>query len=273
MRKAVSEDPQSFLQKNPSRRWIGAIAGIVLIIIFLGLGSAFLPDQFTVQNIVVSNTRPEVAQAIKDYAQDVIQKNTRLFGKTSIFLVPRDLLEFELPNRFSIIKTVQVLRELPNTLHIVIQEKVPVAIFVSNGINYALDPNGVAFEEVSAERMKDNKYPIISDERKTAEIEIGKAVVNAKVISMMHDIERLLPEQFALNVDNITIPAVGSQELHVHTNEGWVLVLDSARDLSAQFSVLEKILMEQITSAKRPMLSYIDLRAPGKAFFKFKDGT
>lgn len=273
MTREVKLESQSFLQKDPSRTWLWGLGGIILLIIIVGLGSIFLPDQFMIKNVVVSNTRPEVAQQIQKYVQDVVQNKSKLFGKTSIFLVPRDLLEFELPNKFAIIKTVQILRELPNTIHIVIQEKVPVAVLISGGVSYALDPAGVAFEEVSDERMKDNKYPIISDERKTTQIDIGKPVMDPRILTMMHDIARLLPEKFGLQIDKITIPAIGSQELHVYTSEGWMLVLDNGRTLDDQFLVLEKILTEQITNDKRPALSYIDLRATGKAFYKFKDGT
>lgn len=272
MTRAVNE-AKSFLQKDPSSSWRWTLGGTVVAIILLGLGSIFLPDQFTVKKIIVSNTRPEVAREMQNYVQDIVGSKAKLFGKTSIFLVPRDLLEYELPNKFAIIKSVQILRELPNTVHVVIQEKVPVAVFVSGGISYALDPSGVAFEEISQERMKDNKYPVISDERQTTTITIGKPVIDSGIITMMHDIARLLPERFVLQIDKITIPAIGSQELHVLTSEGWMLVLDNSRKLDDQFLVLEKILTEQITNAKRPMLSYIDLRAEGKAFFKFKDGT
>ena len=269
----VKSETQSFLQKEPTSTWVWFFGGIIIFAILLGLGSTFIPDQFTIKNIVVSNTRPEVAQQIEKYVQEVVQNKTKILGKTNIFLVPRDFLEYELPKRYSIIKTVQILRELPSTIHIILQEKVPVAIFISGGKNYALDPNGVAFEEVSSERMADNKYPIISDERKTTQIDVGKPVIDPGIITMMHDVERLLPERFGLEVDKITIPAIGSQEIRVYTIEGWVLVLDNSRSLGDQFLVLEKILVEQIPNAKRPMLSYIDLRAPGKAFFKFKDGT
>jgi hypothetical protein len=273
MTRVVKSELQSFLQKDPSRTWLWVLGGMIIVVIVLGLGSAFLPDQFVIREVVVSNTRPEVAQQIENYVKEVVQNKAKLFGRTNIFLVPRDLLEYELPNRFSIIKTVQILRELPSTIHISIQEKVPVAILISGGNSYALDPSGVAFEEVSKERMEKNVYPIISDERKTTQIDIGKPVLDPGIITMMHDIQRLLPDRFALDVNKITIPAIGSKELHVITSEGWMLVLDNSRGLEDQFLVLEKILTEQITSAKRPVLSYIDLRAQGKAFFKFKDGT
>ncbi|MDO8512240.1 MAG: hypothetical protein Q7S57_03115 [bacterium] len=273
MTREVKSESQSFLQKDPSRTWLWVFGGIIILIILVGLGSVFLPEQFMVKNVVVSNTRPEVAQQIKNYVQEVVQNKSKLFGKTSIFLVPRDFLEYELPNKFAIIKTVQILRELPSTVHIVIQEKVPVAVLISGGVSYALDPGGVAFEEFSQERMQTNKYPIISDERKTTEIDVGKSVMDPRILTMMHDIARLFPERFGIQIDKITIPAIGSQELHVYTSEGWMLVLDNSRTLDEQFLVLEKILTEQITNDKRPMLSYIDLRAAGKAFFKFKDGT
>lgn len=274
MRESLKEDRKSsFMSRMVTHKFIMSVIVFILVFFALGISAVFLPDQFTVKNIEVENTRPEIAAEVKSYADKIVSEQSRFFGKTSIFLVPREYLENEIPNKFFVVKTVQILRRLPSTVKIVVQEKVPVAILKSGGRNYSVDPNGVAFENLSEEQMRGNKYPVISDERSEATIETGKTVMDANTLTMMHDISRLLPERFTLTIDGITIPAIGTQELHVHTSEGWMLVLDSGRALDRQFTVLEKVLMEEIDNNKRNRLKYIDLRADGKAFYKFKDGS
>lgn len=272
MRKAIKED-LSVSEKESKWgsvwRWLTVL---IFIILLGGFSSAFLPDKFTVQNIIVTDTRADVASQIQEYARGIVNDKAQLFDRTNIFLVPRSFLEYDLPKKFPIIKTVQILRELPNTLRISVREKIPVVVLASGSAYFSVDPDGFAFEEISQERMADNKYPIIRDEREDAKVSIGAQVLSTDAIAMMHDIVKQLPDRFALNIDEITIPAIGTQEIHVHTNEGWTLILDAGRPLDNQFAVLSKIFMEQIDEKKRSLLSYIDLRAPGKAFYKFRDG-
>lgn len=273
MRKAIKENtstPENEAELGSIWRWA---TGLVCLVVLAGLASAFLPDKFTIQNIIVTDTRADVASQIQEYARGVVESKAKLFGKTNIFLVPRSFFEYDLPKKFPIISTVQILRELPNTLRISVREKIPVVVLASGSAYFSVDPDGYAFEEISQDRMANNKYPIIRDERKDAKISIGAQVLSTEVIAMMHNIVKQLPDRFALNIDEITIPAIGTQEIHVHTNEGWILVLDASRSLDNQFAVLSKIFVEQIDEKKRPLLSYVDLRAPGKAFYKFRDGT
>jgi len=273
MRKAIKDNspvPEKENRWGNVWRWA---TGITFLILLSGLASAFLPDKFTVQNIIVTDTRADVVSQVQEYTRSIVDNKARLFGRTSIFLVPRSFLEYDLPRKFPIIQTVQILRELPSTLRISVREKIPVVVLASSNSYFSVDPDGFAFEEISKERMTDNKYPIIRDEREDAEVSIGAQVLSTDAISMMHDIVKQLPDRFALNIDEITIPAIGTQEIHVHTNEGWALILDASRPLDNQFAVLSKLFVEQIDEKKRSLLSYVDLRAPGKAFYKFRDGT
>ncbi len=230
----------------------------------------FLPDKFVVQNIVVHDARPEISEQVKQYVSEVVREKATMFGKTNIFLVPRAFLEDSLRAKFPVVQTAQILRVLPSTVSVSVQEKIPVALLFSGGAYFALDPQGVAFEEVPADKLKENKFPLLRDQRETAEIELGKPVINNETISMLHEITRQLPDRFNLTVSEMTIPAIGTQELDVHTNEGWTLVLDATRPLDGQFVVLDKILTEEIDSKKRKSLKYIDLRVPGKAFYMYR---
>jgi cell division septal protein FtsQ len=273
MRKAIEENS---LASEKGNKWGSAwrwLTGLIFVVLLGGFASAFLPDKFIVRNIVVTDTRADVAGQIQEYACGIVDSKAQLFGKTNIFLIPRSFLEYDLPKKFPLIQTVQILRELPSTLRISVREKIPVVVLASGSAYFSVDPDGFAFEEISKERMANNKYPIIRDEREDAKVSIGAQVLSTDAIAMMHDIVKQLPDRFALNIDEITIPAIGTQEIHVHTNEGWALILDAGRPLDNQFAVLSKIFVEQIDEKKRPFLSYIDLRAPGKAFYKFRDGT
>ena len=267
----VGSEEQPFLEQPPSRHWWLWGITVVLALVAAGVASAILPKKFTVTEISVVDARPEVAAAVQAYAQEVVRDRAQLFGHTNIFLVPRAFLERELPKRLPVIHTVQVLRRLPGTLHIAVQEKVPVALLFAGGRYYALDPEGIAFEEVPAERLRDNTFPILRDERPQVRIEIGQHVIDPVVLTMVHDLISLLPERFHLAVKEVTIPAIGTEELHVRVNEGWVFLLDAKRPLLIQLAALEKIFAEEIDPEERLALEYLDLRIPGKAFYTLRE--
>jgi hypothetical protein len=92
----------------------------------------------------------------------------------------------------------------------------------------------------------------------------------AHILTLVHDLIALLPERFHLGVKEITIPAIGTEELRVHTNEGWVLLLDAQRPLMDQLATLDKIFVEEIDEKERQALQYLDLRVSGKAFYKLR---
>lgn len=260
--------PLAHLATPPSRRWwLWTIFG-VLAFSGAGLLSALLPEQFAVTAVDVLDARPHLADDIRRYVQGVIEDDATIRGKTNIFLVPRTKLERDIPSTFPVVHTVQILRKLPSTVRVVVQEKVPVVLLFAGGTYYALDPAGVAFEIVPVERLPDNTLPVLRDERPDARVELGQAVLPVNVLSALHDLVSALPERFRVTAKEITIPAIGSEEVRVRTHEGWLLLLDTRRPLAEQFAVLEKIFAEEIDDAERRTLEYVDLRVRGKAFFK-----
>lgn len=257
-------------QELPARpRWLWSIV-IVLALITVAVASAILPKKFTVTEITVVDARPEIADAVRMYAWDIVRKHSLVFGRANIFLVPRSLLERELPKRFPVIHTVQVLRRLPGTVRIAVQEKVPAAILFAGGTYFALDPEGIAFETVHTERLRRNTLPVLRDERPEVRIDLGQHVIDPAVLTMVHDLVALLPERFHLAVKEVTIPAIGTEELRVRVNEGWILLLDTKQPLQDQLVVLEKIFTEEVEPKERLALEYLDLRVRGKAFYKLR---
>lgn len=252
------------------RRWLLVLVLAILCVILTGVGSATLPNRFVVSEVVVTDARPELVEPIRSAAREIIDRDGRLFGKTNIFVVPRMQLEGELPETFPAINTVQVLRRLPGTVRIRVQEHIPTAILYVHDTYFALDPEGVAFDVVPPERLRELTYPIIRDQRPDARVELGMAVLSPDVLTRVHDLIPLLPERFHLTPKEITIPAIGAEELRIRTHEEWTLILDMRRELSQQLAVLEKLFAEEIDENERARLDVLDLRIPGKAFYTLK---
>ncbi len=244
------------------------LAGVFLVC--AGVVSAFFPDTFVVTTIEVLDARPDLAEAVRKAVREKVDTRARLFGRTNIFLVPRADLEAELPRRFPPIHSVQVLRKLPGTIRVALQERIPVALYFAGTTYYALDPEGMVLEAWPLERLRENTLPVVRDARQDVRVELGQRVVSGTVLTMLHDVIALLPERFHLVAKEITIPAVGAEEFHVLTNEGWTLLLDTTRSLNDQLMILEKVFAERIDSKDRENLLYLDLRVAGKVFYTLR---
>lgn len=258
------------LQAPPTRRWwIISLLG-ALVLLAVGWGSVFFPQTFRVTEVVVLDAHPDRTEAIRTAVWEDINARAIFRGFPNIFLVSRSRLENELPRRFPALNTVAVFRRLPGTVRVVAQEKIPVALLFSGGQYLALDPTGVAFDVIPPEQIRNVGYPILRDERHDAHVELGTAVLAPDVLTAVHEVLSLLPERFHLTPKEVTIPAVGTEELHVRTHEEWVLLLDTRRPLEQQFAMLEKLFAEEIDENERVKLEYLDVRIPGKAFYTLK---
>lgn len=241
-----------------------AVAGLLIA---LGLGGLFAPQFRADQVTAVGGDETLRAQA-ETLARSLIAEHAALLGAPRLLLVPRDLLTRELVARLPQLATVQVLRQLPGRVELHLQQKVPVAYLNAGGRHYALDNTGRAIAEVSAEEARTAQLPVIRDELTTITIRPGDAVVRDQVIALLHEIVVLLPERLSVNVAELILPAIGAEEIHVQTDAGWRLLLDTRRPLADQLAALEKVAAEQLAEDALGRLEYLDLRVPGKVYYR-----
>lgn len=269
MRQRVIADKRKKMSAENLKR-LAYAAVLIATATLISLAILVLPKQFKITKVTVEDANPALTEKVKVFAMELINKERSGSDPVSIFKVPREKLEKELLKEFSPIHTVQILRELPGTVHINIQEKVPTAVFLINGTYFLVDPDGVAFDTIPQENIKKDELILIKDERADRQVGLGSSIVSADFLATIHDIFRQLPERFNIKPEETVISSVGIQELDIKTTEGWTLKLDMERPVSEQFEVLDKIFTEEIDAQKRTRLDYLDLRVKDRGIYMLK---
>lgn len=235
----------------------------------IGASALFAP-QFRVEHIRVEGGTPLLRTEVESKTKAFINREAVLQGTPRLFLVPRDRLAQTLRAELPELATVQVLRRLPATLELFVQEKVPVAFLEVGGRTFSVGSEGQTIAEVSPEDVRRAQLPRVRDLHTTVPIQPGDTVLNPAVMQLLHEVIVKLPEQFSVSAEELVIPAIGSEEVHVRTSGGWTLLLDARRPLTDQLGALEKVVAEELDAKTLPRLEYIDLRVPGKVFYRVK---
>ncbi|TSC73028.1 MAG: Uncharacterized protein G01um101438_51 [Parcubacteria group bacterium Gr01-1014_38] len=235
----------------------------------LGASALFAP-QFRVEKIRVEGGSELLRTQVESKVKAFIEREAVFQGTPRLFLVPRDRLAETLRAEFPELATVQVLRRLPATLELYLQEKVTVAFLEVGGRTFALESEGRIVAEVSSEDARRAQLPRVRDLHTTIPVRPGDTVLNPAVMQLFHEVVVKLPEQFSVSVEELIIPAIGSEEVHVHTSGGWNVLLDARRPLTDQLGALEKVVTEELDAETLRRLEYIDLRIQGKVFYRLK---
>ena len=232
--------------------------------------SALFAPQFRVERIRVDGGSELLRTEVQSKAKAFIEREAVLAGTPRLFLVPRDRLAETLRAELPELATVQVLRRLPATLELYLQEKVAVAFLEVGGRTFALESEGRIVSEVSPEDARRAQLPRVRDLHTTIPVRPGDIVLNSAAMQLFHEVVVKLPEQFSVSVEELIIPAIGSEEVHVRTSGGWNVLLDARRPLTDQLGALEKVVTEELDAETLRRLEYIDLRVLGKVFYRLK---
>lgn len=255
----------------PSSGWSLNLAALLpaVAVLAAGLGVLFAP-QFRVREVIVEGAQNAARTEVQVLAEQFLQEHARLFGAPRIFLVPRDLLASEIKKRIPSVRTVRILRRIPSTLVLQLQEKVPFAFLEARGKVFALDSEGIIIEETSPEDAFRSQLPIVRNSQATLTMAPGMVVVSKAVVDLLHEVVVLLPDRLGVGVDELVIPAVGTEEVHVRTDRDWMLLLDAQRSLTDQLRAFEHVLAEELKVGEHERLEYVDLRVPGKVFYRLR---
>lgn len=262
--------PHADSSSTPQRNWgiivLPCVAGALLAI---GASALFAP-QFRVERIRVEGGNDVLRTEAETLTKAFVEREAVLSGRPRLFLVPRDRLAQALRAALPELATVQVLRRLPATLELNLQEKVAVAFLEVGGRTFSLASEGQIIAEVSPEDARRAELPRVRDLHTAIPVRVGDQVLNQSVVQLLHEVIVKLPEEFSVSVEELIIPAIGTEEVHVRTSGGWNILLDARRSLTDQLGALEKVVTEELDAETLGRLEYIDLRIPGKVFYNVK---
>lgn len=251
-------------------RSVGLVAAGGVMLATVIAAAAVLAPQFRVDEIRVSGGSEPVRAVVQTLAWEIIRAESFFAGKARLLLIRPDRLAAELQRRVPTLLTAKVSRSLPRAVAIIIQDKVPLGFLATPQGLFAVDSEGAIIRPVSPADVASAGLPVVYLGHYSDKIDIGAVVVERDVLERLHDVVVLLPERLGVSVVDLTLPAAGSEEVHVRTDRGELLLFDTRRPLADQLRILEHALAEEVPPADVDRLEYVDLRVPGKVFYRVR---
>ena len=247
----------------------------VLFLVVLVLGpTSFLvwlllfTNTFSVQAITVLDAREHTTAAARAIAEDQLAS---VPFEQSIFFVAADSITTTILSQLPQVRTVQVRRQLPGTLRIVVQEKTPALLLFSHGDYYLVDAHGIPYEEARLETLPGIVLPTIKNNDTVGEVSVGVPALSEAFVKFVTDVQEQLPSTVQAEVAEMRIPSLAAREVHFYLNNNWQVRFDSTRSAASQLSVLRRVVQETIPAEQLPRLEYIDLRIPDRVYYKGLD--
>ncbi len=252
-----------------SAPWLSVVLLVALIVVPVGLflWMVFSTDLFRVQALAIldgrEHTTIEAERLINEELNHVPMQRT-------IFFVDPEVLENRLLRELPQLRTVHIERKLPATLRVVLQEKTPVLLLLSNGSYYFVDEAGVPYEKAELHNLPGVVLPTVKNADQTATVELGGSAVAPEFVAFLQHIMEHLEDTISAKVAEIRIPSLAAREVHVILDTNWVIKFDVTRDPAGQLAILGRIVKEMLPPEEQGRLEYIDLRIPNRVYYKTK---
>ncbi len=237
------------------------LACLIITPITLFMWLLFFTNTFSITAVTVVDARPVTEHAVRSRITDASIGKNLLFMQTKP--MERLLIE-DVPQ----IKDVHIIRKLPGTLKIIIQERNPSLLLLSGGTYYFLDDQGVAYEIASLDTLPGIVLPVIKNSDKKTDVTLGTRAVDEQFIGFVATVQEKLPKIANAHVVEMRIPSLAAREAHFLLDRNWKILMDTTQSADNQLGILSRLLKHTITAEEQQTLEYIDLRIPNRVYYK-----
>ena len=259
--RSISFELKSKKRKRRALKAAGLIGAAFFLIAGLYIVSGL--KVWKIETIAVEGAFRVGTEQIKEIARaELASRYLKIISKANIFLYPKGRIKTELFKSFPAIKDVKVSRENLHGIVISVEERAPQALWCDNEDDcYFIDETGFIFLEAGGP----NDIYVVFSGGLSGE-PIGHYLVEQ---SKYREINSFLSELSGLGLEPRAFAiASSSGDVSIRTETYGDLLLNESVGYERSLAALQSVLPEIILSS-RP-LSYIDLRFPQKAFYKFK---
>lgn len=240
---------------------IAVVALLILIFTVLFWTSLFRIDQPVITG-VTRVSKESIAEALKPILS--ARKYLVLPGNALLSISQKQVEQAALQTSPAI-ASIEVRKELPNVLKIIVHEREPLAIWSAAGQFFFIDERGIAYDEIQRSESRDVSLPVIVDEGARATVEQDR-VVTAETLTFVRAVFNDITRTVGIGINFFVAPSRLAPDLTLVTSEGWKIIFDATKPAEQQVIVLKEVLETQVKDKKN--LEYIDLRIPGRVFVK-----
>ncbi len=252
--KKIYRKPHRYKKKNSilGNRffWLGILVSFFIYSLFYFL---FLSEFFQIKKIIVTGEEKVSKEDIKVF-----------IPSKSIFLIDKGLVRENILNTFPQIAEVEIGQGLPDTLNILVVERLGIANWCQSERCFLVDREGIIFEETISEM----ELIKIVDKQNKGVFNLGEKVIEKEQLSQILEME---PELKGLEVSVEEFIISSEDKLTATIGEGWEIYFNLQGNIEWQLTKLRAVLEEKIPSEKRENLEYIELRFGNFAPYKYKD--
>ena len=193
----------------------------------------------------------------------------RLWGKffflptASIFLTNTHGMQDALLKVIPELESADIQRRFPNSLIVVVRERVASAIWCQEFSCVEIDREGIAFKRVESALEGIMIYG------QGQPIDLKETAVKKEVLDAILEFAKEAKRQSLFFHGELSFEIISNSEIHAHTGEGWDVYFTNTQDLSWQNTKLQTVLKNKILPERRKDLEYIDVRFGDQAYLKY----
>lgn len=249
------------VQKNIIEWSSVAFLAVLIIFPLCMLGWLFFfTKTFAVSAITAVDAKPHTLEKIRSIAENTMGEN--------IFFIPTDQIEQKILLEVPQIRDVHIIRKMPGTLKVIVQEKQPALLLISGGSYYFVDIGGIAYEQASLDMLPGVVLPTVKNSDTEATVILGTSAVEAQFVTFITEALKKLPEITGAQIAEMKIPSLATREVHFLLDKNWKILMDTTRTLQEQLDILKRLLADTISKEEMQVLQYIDLRIPNRVYYK-----
>jgi cell division protein FtsQ len=232
---------------------ISLLTLLVLVCVYLFLHSSI----FNISKITVSGNQKVTRAEIVALAGIAPGEN--------LFKIDRELVERSVKIH-PMVKNAQLVRHLPHTIEIKIQERTSWAVIPYEDLFLLIDDEGHCLDKLN--QLPDGNIPIITMDKMPVRVNLGQAV-NQAAIKMIHTVWKSFNPQERQNISQFHY-LNGQQSLLIYTLAGTEVRYGSLERVDEKATNFAEALKIEATLQKegKDQLDYVDLRFTGQPVVK-----
>lgn len=234
---------------------------LIFVFLLATLYFIFLSHFFQIREVKIYGTEKVSSEEMKKFTFSKLEKKLGPFYSKNIFLLNCRQLSEEILANFPKVSKTYIQKKLPNLLILRVDERKPVAVFVTQNEKFFLDQTGIIFEKAE----DNNDLLHIKSEVIPTVLELGKKALTKEQLSLILDLKFKLKKDFDIEIIETFI--IAEERLNFKTLEGWFLFF-TLSDIEEQLAKLKIVLEKEIPKEKRKSLEYIDLRFDEQVYYK-----
>lgn len=249
--------------KVPRKNSVVPILFFVLLL-FFGIWGIFFSRLFFIRQFKIEGLERISEGEIQEVIQEEFGTSHGIFFSSNLFIFDTKSVEETFKKRYPRIAEVAIVRVLPDTLRIVIEERKTVAIWCGTYDCFYLDKTGTLFEKAPQAR---GALVLLIEDTGGGEAALGSMVLPVELIHYMVEVKNILAEA---KIHIVRFRTGSPGKLEAITDESWILFLDPEKRVSPSrlAGILRNALNANPLKDLRSGLEYVDVRTSGRIYYK-----